>query len=222
MKNVELILQGISDGDTIGGPFAMASLVAKVLANDPHDFDALDKAYCDYYDSGSFDSGPTFHKVHELMANGYARNEAVEATHKIFRGSTAGCNPMHRFIVIAGLDVPYEKLVSLARRDAKMTHHDPRAGICSGFLVRVVRRCLDGTSLKMALDTVLNESSKYDRKLLDIELSREGFAPSVINTAMAFCLDSDDGLTASIEYARPYNYCPPLVGALLRCESERV
>ena len=48
MTKVELILQGISDGDTIGGPFAMASLVAKALACDPYDFDALDKAYRDY------------------------------------------------------------------------------------------------------------------------------------------------------------------------------
>ena len=67
----------------------MASLVAKTVANNPYDFDALDKAYCDYYDSGSFDSGPTFEKVHELMANGYKRSEAVLETHKRLNGSTA-------------------------------------------------------------------------------------------------------------------------------------
>ena len=52
MTACELILQGISDGDTIGGPFAMASLVAKTLSNDPFDMDALDQAYMDYYESG--------------------------------------------------------------------------------------------------------------------------------------------------------------------------
>ena len=114
------------------------------------------------YDSCSFDSGPTFEKVHELMANGYTRSEAVVETHRLFNGSTAGCNPMHRFMVIAGLDVPYERLDFLARRDARMTHFDPRAGICSGFLVRVVRHCLDGTNLKRALDRVLKESAKSD------------------------------------------------------------
>ena len=122
MKKVEVILQGISNGDTIGGPFAMAALVAKVLANDPYDFDALDKAYCDYYDSGSFDSGPTFAKVHQLMVSGFTRADAVVATHKHFNGSTTGPNPMHRFMVAAGLDVPYEQLDTLAKKDAKMTH----------------------------------------------------------------------------------------------------
>lgn len=43
MTKVELIPKGISDGDTIGGPFAMAPLVAQVLSNDPCDFDTLDK-----------------------------------------------------------------------------------------------------------------------------------------------------------------------------------
>lgn len=58
-----------------------------------------------------------------------------------------------------------------------------------------------------------------DRRLFVVEVSKQGYAPSVINTAMAFCLDRQNGLTASIEYARPNNYSPPLVGALLRCES---
>ena len=97
------------------------SLVAKTVANNPYDFDALDKAYCDYYDSGSFDSGPTFEKVHELMANGYKRSEAVLETHKRLNGSTAGCNPMHRFAVVAGLDIPYKTLDRLARNDAALT-----------------------------------------------------------------------------------------------------
>ena len=214
MTHCELILQGISDGDTMGGPVAMASLVASTLSKDPFDFDALDQAYLDYYESGCFDSGPTFEKVHELMAKGTTRKEAVLETHKLLNGSTAGCNPMHRFMVVAGLNVPYEHLDTLARKDGKMTHHDPIAGICSGFLIRVVRRCIDGDTPKLAYESVLRESSMRDQKLFDIEANNSGYAPAVLLSALEFTLNDKDGLLKSLQRAEPNNYCPPLVGVL--------
>jgi hypothetical protein len=216
MTKVELILQGISDGDTIGGPFAMASLVAKALANDPYDFDALDKAYRDYYDSGSFDSGPTFEKVHELMANGYTRNDAVEETHKLFNRSTAGCNPMHRFMVVAGLDdLPYDDLDDMARRDAGLTHYDATAGLCSSVSVRILRQCLSGEKLTDAASAVSSELSSNEQKVFDIPMGNSGYGPEVLVSAIELVGEGKSGLARSIEFAGPNNYCPPVVGALI-------
>lgn len=221
MKKVELILQGISDGDTIGGPFAMAYLVAKTLANDPYDFDALDKAYRNYYDSGSFDSGPTFEKVHELMADGYTRNDAVRVTHKLFNRSTAGCNPMHRFMVVAGLDVPYEKLDFLAKQDAKMTHHDPVAGLCSSVLLRILRRCLDGEDLDTAHRLVINELSHDEQKRLELDGDASGYAPRVLKTGIKYAVFEETGISQSIEYAGFNNYSPPVVGAIVNVRTQK-
>lgn len=220
MTKVELILQGISDGDTIGGPFAMASLVSKTLANDPSDFDALDKAYRDYYDSGSFDSGLTFEKVHELMANGYKRSEAVLETHKLFKGSTAGCNPMHRFMVVAGMDdLPYDHLDSLARRDAGLTHYDATAGLCSSVLVRILRQCLSGEKLTDAAGAVSSELSSNEQKVFKIPIGNSGYGPEVLVSAIELSGNGKSGLTRSIEFAEPNNYCPPIVGALINAKT---
>ena len=218
MTHCELILQGISDGDTIGGPFAMASLVAKTLSNDPFDMDALDQAYMDYYESGSFDSGPTFEKVHELMANGYTRNDAVEETHKLFNRSSAGCNPMHRFIVVAGLGVEYAHLDILARKDAELTHFDPFAGLCSGILVRIVRRLLEGQGLELAHKKVSSELEHREREKLMVKISNSGVASDVLSTALYFAEDVDNGLVRALEFAGSNNYCPPIVGVLVAAQ----
>ena len=214
MTHCELILQGISNGDTIGGPFAMASLVAQTLSNDPYDFDALAQAYWDYYNSGSFDSGSTFEKVHELMAEGMNRADAVKETHKIFKGSTAGCNPMHRFMVVAGLDVPYERLDSLARRDARMTHHDPIAGICSSFLIRILRRSLNNEDLVDAQKSVVEETSRTGLNFRKTWPSKNGFAPEVLCAGIKFAQIKGNGLQQAIAYAGTNNYCPVITGAL--------
>ena len=58
---------------------------------------ALDQTYMTHYQSGSFDSGLTFEKVHELIANGYAGNGSITLTQEPSAKSTAGCKPMHRF-----------------------------------------------------------------------------------------------------------------------------
>ena len=219
MTHCELILQGISDGDTIGGPFAMASLVEKTLSNDPFNMDALDQAYMDYYESGSFDSGPTFEKVHELIANGYTRNDAVEETHKLFNRSSAGCNPMHRFMVLASLDnVSYEHLDSLFRREAKLTHYDPVAGLCSSVLARILKRCFFGLSLTEATRKVFLELSRNDRQVLNISTGNGGYGPQVLVSAIEFAGDQQFGLHRSIEFAEPNNYCPPIVGALINAQ----
>jgi len=70
----------------------MASLVAKTLSNDPFDMDALDPTYMDYFESGSFDSGPTFEKVHELITQDKTRKEAVFQVHKLFHDPAASWN----------------------------------------------------------------------------------------------------------------------------------
>jgi len=215
----ELILQGISDGDTIGGPFAMASLVAQTLANDPYDFDALDQAYWDYYDSGSFDSGPTFEKVHEFMAKGMRRADAVKETHKVFKGSTAGCNPMHRFMVVAGMDdLPYNDLDKMARRDAGLTHYDSTAGLCSSVLVRLLRRFLSGEKLSDAAIAVFSELSSNEQKVFNIPMGNRGYGPEVLVSALDLAGQGKSGLPRSIEFAGPNNYCPPIVGVIIALE----
>ena len=199
----------------------MASLVAKTLGDDPHNFDALDKAYRDYYDSGSFDSGPTFMKVHELMANGFTRNDAVEETHKRFKGSTAGCNPMHRFMVVAGMDdLPYDHLDSLARSDARLTHYDATAGLCSSVLVRILRQCLSGEKLTDAAATVSSELSSNEQEVFKIPMGNSGYGPEVLVSAIEFAGDWKSGLARSIEFATPNNYCPPIVGAFILSVSD--
>ena len=219
MTHCELILQGISDGDMIGGPFSMASLVAKTLSNDPFDMDALDQTYMDYYESGSFDSGPTFEKVHELITQGKTRKEAVFQVHKLFHGSTAGCNPMHRFMVLAGLDnLSYEHLDSLFRREAKLTHYDPVAGLCSSVLARILKRCFSGLGLADATREVFLELSRNDRQAFKVLKGNGGYGPQVLISAIEFAGDQQFGLHRSIEFAEPNNYCPPVVGALINAQ----
>ena len=218
MTHCELILQGISDGDTIGGPFAMASLVAKTLSNDPFNMDALDQAYMDYYESGSFDSGPTFEKVHELMTRGYSRVNAVKEVHKLFKGMTAGCNPMHRFMVVAGSSVEYEDLDVLARKEAGLTHFDPSAGLYSGILVRIVRRLLEGQGLELAHKKVSSELALREREKLMVKISNSGVASDVLSTALYFAEDVDNGLVRALEFAGSNNYCPPIVGVLVAAQ----
>lgn len=219
MTHRELILQGISNGDTIGGPFAMASLVAKTLSNDPFNMNALDQAYIDYYQSGSFDSGPTFEKVHELMAEGKTREEAVFQINKVFNGSTAGCNPMHRFMVVAGMDdVPYNDLDKIARQDAGLTHYDATAGLCSSILVRILRRCLSGEKLSNAASAVSSELSSNEQKVLNVPMGNSGYGPEVLVSAIELAGNGKSGLARSIEFAGPNNYCPPIVGVLIALE----
>ena len=199
----------------------MASVVANTLGNDPYNFDALDKAYRDYYDSGSFDSGPTFVKVHELMANGFTRNDAVEETHRLFNGSTAGCNPMHRFMVVAGMeDLPYDHLDDLARKDARLTHQDATAGLCSSVLVRILRQCLSGENINDAANAVLSELSPNDQKIFNIPMGKSGYGPEALVSAIEFAGDWKSGLARSIEFATPNNYCPPIVGAFILSVSD--
>ena len=217
MNKYELILKGISDGDTIGGPYAIASLVVKTLANDPFDLGALDRAYRGYYLGGSFDSGPTFEKVHELLALGETREQAVKNVHKAHRGFTAGCNPMHRFVVVAGLDIPYRTLDDLARKDATLTHFDPIAGLISSVTVRIIRKVLENYSLTEAMRSVTNELNVAERKILQTTPSPSGYAPAVLNAAVQFSQDPNRGLIRAIEYAGSNNYCPPIVGAFTRC-----
>ena len=215
MKQMKRILKGISIGDTIGGPFAMATIVANVCENDTFDLQALERAYVNYYQSGSFDSGPCFHQVHQLMEQGKTRKAAVEQTHRLFKQQTAGCNPMHRFAVVAGMNIPYEELDKLARADAKLTHYDEVAGISSSVCVRLLRRIIDGQKLNDAYSTVLKELSSSEQEYVDVTPARSGYAPQVLSAAISFADDVGEGLTKAICYADPDNYCPPITGALI-------
>ena len=218
MNQMTRILKGISNGDTIGGPYAMATIVANVCKHDTFDLQALEKAYFNYYQSGSFDSGPCFRQVHQLMEQGKTRKAAVEQTHRLFKQQTAGCNPMHRFAVVAGTSIPYEELDKLARADAKLTHFDEVAGISSSVCVRLLRRIIDGQKLNEAYSTVLKELSSSEREQSDVLPTRSGYAPAVLAAAISFADDVAEGLSKAIHYAGTNNYCPPITGALIETQ----
>ena len=61
---------------------------------------------------------------------------AVERVHQEFGFCTAGCGSAHRAAPLAGAtSIPTDKLISIARQEAKITHFDNDAGNGSAIVI---------------------------------------------------------------------------------------
>lgn len=207
------VLFGLATGDRIGGPLRMALCLSESLIAE-RKFDSVDvyARYAKWYFDGGFDTGPTASRVFEYVSRGMSIGEAVALVDEESSGLTAGCNPMHRAIVLAvSPDIADADLPDIAIQEAKLTHHHPLAGEVSAITTSLCRKLIQGGPIEMALNKI-NHLDWMNRPL-----SNGGFAPDVFNAAVHFVRETDsfqDAIGNSLGFAGANNYCPVVVGAL--------
>ena len=215
-----VIRRGLESGDKIGGPTALASITADCIDDGTStELSEIADKYMDYYQAGSFDSGPVFEKVHSLIHSGVDRRSAVRETHQFFHGMSAGCNPLHRTICLAGkLALNEQTLVSIVEADSTLTHFDPLASHVAFAGSLICRYIIDGMTITESVEKTLSiDFLQHLRAYATLEPSPSGFAPTVLFSAIHFAKGSAEGLDHSFALAGADNYCPPVVGALQSC-----
>ena len=214
-----MILQGIKDGDQIGGPFELSKIVNSSLI-EFNGFNKKDfiKRYLKWWKTDAFDTGPTFASVFHNITEGMEHDEAVKKVHSSLNGNTAGCGPAHRILPLAGfIDIPKNRLIEIAKEEAKITHYHPDAGNGSAILVMLCRYLIEGQTIEEAKKSLSNNSNlnKSWDKVLKAKVSPDGYIFNVIKSTLYF-LGKKDALDSSIKFAGPANYCPVIVGALTK------
>lgn len=218
-----LIMQGLGAGDRIGGPKAMAGLLAESLGAcrgfDPED---VFRRYLAWWQAEGFDTGAVAARVFVLVLAGEPHPAAVARVHDELDRRTAGCNPAHR---IAPLAVsPYvsdNQLATAAMMEARLTHYDPLAGDVAAAVAVLIRLLSRGAHWPVALREAATGrmETTYNALMLNSggNLRAGGYAPDVLLAAIHF-LDRyptfEHALEAALKFAGPSNYCPVLVGAI--------
>jgi ADP-ribosyl-[dinitrogen reductase] hydrolase len=216
----ELILKAIQHGDQIGGPFELAKILSKSLAvNNGFNEDDLRSRYLTWWKKDAFDTGPTFASVFTKIDKGMEPKLAVETVHLNFGFSTAGCGPAHRCAPLAGfINIPTNKLISIAKEEAKITHFDEDAGFGSGIIVMLCRYLIEGNSLKEAKVLLANDKilQKSWHKVQNAKLSPDGYIFNVLHSALYF-IDNNKTIEETIEFAGKANYCPIIYAIIQSC-----
>ena len=152
-ENFNLILEGLTKGDQIGGPTQLAKILCESIKScKSFDKDDLTKRYLKWWENDAFDTGPTYASVFSKIVMGTDPDEAVRQTHKEFDQNTAGCGPAHRCAPLAGfMNIPSTRLISIARQEALITHQHPDAGNGSALVVMICRLLLEGLSFQETL-----------------------------------------------------------------------
>ena len=218
-----LVMQGLAAGDRIGGPTAMASLLAESLGVcrgfDPED---VFRRYLAWWQAEGFDTGAVAARVFDLVLAGESRTAAVAHVHDELDGHTAGCNPAHRIAPLAASSyVTDEQLATIAMNEARLTHDAPLAGDVAAAVAILIRLLSRGVPWSEALQETAAGRMELTRDALipntDGNLSAGGYAPDVLRAAIHF-LDRhpifEEALEAAQKFAGPSNYCPVLVGAI--------
>ena len=214
------ILIGIKNGDVIGGPYHMASLLSKSLSQN-NNFSILDikNKYFNWWKNEAFDTGPTFASVFSKIENGMVHEEAVLKTHKEFDGNTAGCGPAHRASPLAEFDnIRTDKLIEATRNEAKITHYHDDAGNGSAIVVMLCRYLLEGKNFYEAQELISknNELKHSWIKVQNAQLKPDGYIFNVIHSALYF-ITKNKSLDDAIKFSGKANYCSVLVGAIMAC-----
>ena len=214
------ILNGINEGDQIGGPFDLASVLIDSIKKN-NNFNKLDtrKMYLQWWENGAFDTGPTYASVFTKIENGMGYDDAVFETHKQFDGNTAGCGPAHRASPIAGfMNIKTNNLIKVARDEAKITHYHDDAGNGSAIVIMLCRFLLEGKSLVEAQELISkeNELKQSWDKVQNAELKPDGYVFNVIYSALHF-IRANKSLKDAIKFSGSANYCSVLVGAIKAC-----
>ncbi len=125
------VLVGLAAGDRNGGPIRMAVRLAESLLDCGYFAPAnILERYLHWWREGAFDTGPVSARALALVAAGVPAPEATAQVHREFGGKTAGCNPAHRSWPLSVLAaITDEDLACCAMAEARLTHHDPLAGV---------------------------------------------------------------------------------------------
>jgi ADP-ribosylglycohydrolase len=216
------VIRGLAEGDTIGGPTAIASvLAASVIDTGRYDPQLTADRYLDWWRAEGFDTGPVFALVMAARIEGASTEQAVLETHKTLGGQSGGCNPAHRAPALAVvLDTDLQELVEAVIADAALTHQDPLAGDVAAAVAVLCRVLMDGASWEeakaVAADGRLPETVAAITWDGDALPTAGGYAPEVLAAAVYF-LDRyplEEALTAAKAVAGEANYCPVIVGAV--------
>ena len=218
--HIELILQGIRQGDQIGGPFALAKIFAKSLKK-KNKFDEVDvrSKYLKWWKGDAFDTGPTFASVFTKISKRIEPKLAVKQVHEDFGFNTAGCGPAQRATPLAGmLSIPSEKLTALARKEAKITHYDDDAGNGSAIVILLCRYLLEGNNFKNAQKLISDNHELRDswQKIKEANLKSDGYVFNVIYSALYF-IDNNKSLADILKFAGKANYSPVIYSVINIC-----
>ena len=211
------ILNGFKAGDKNGGPTELAKILsASLIACNSFNQSDLVKRYHNWWNTGAFDTGPTFAMVFQKLSQGISVEDASIQVNKALNGKTAGCGPAHRIAPLAAFkNIPTNKLVEYARQEARITHYHPDAGNCSGVMVLLCRYLLEGYSWDESKDLVTKDEKVKSTwiKIQHANLNNGGYVLDVMHSALHF-LESENSLKNSLKFAGPANYCPVIVGVL--------
>ena len=216
-RAMSAILDGIARGDQNGGPTALARIVSEsVTACGGFDVSDLTQRYLHWYQTGAFDTGPTFDLVFSRVASGMDVREAVKEVDRLLVGETAGCGPAHRCGPIAGcFKIPTSDLARVARAEARTSHCHADAGSASAVVALLCRYLLEGADWEAAKVRVANDEGVSDAWHATQAADRNpgGYAFDVVHSALHF-LDGEDALQRAFDFAGGENYCPVIVGAI--------
>ena len=217
LTNKEIILEGYKLGDKNEGPTELAKILFKSLeANNGFNKIDLINRYHHWWNTGAFDTGPTFAMVFQKVTHGLSSEQASIQVHKELNGATAGCGPAHRIAPIASYKkIPTDRLLSIAIEEAAITHYHKDAGNCSAIMALLCRYLIEGNSWKESKEIVSqNEDLKSTwSKIESASLNNGGFVLDVMHSAFHF-LDNKNSLENSLLFAGPANYCPVIVGII--------
>ena len=216
------VIRGLAAGDNIGGPAAIASVLAScVLEAGRFIPELIAQRYLDWWRIEGFDTGSVFALVMGARIKGATTQEAVVQAHENLGGQTAGCNVAHRAPALAvTLDTDLQGLVEAAKADAALTHYDPLAGDVAAAVAVLCRTLTDGVPWQeaklIATDGRLPETVAAIVEGGDTSPTDGGYAPEVLYAAVHFlnAFESDVALVEAKIFAGASNYCPVLVGAI--------
>ena len=204
-----LILDAVKQGDQIGGPYALAKILSKSLEfNNGFEENDLRNRYLNWWRGDAFDTGPTYASVFNKVNRGMEPKLVVKKVHEDFGFNTAGCGPAHRATPLAGfINITTDKLVSLARQEAKITHYDDDAGNGSAIVILLCRYLIEGESWEKAksLVSLHPDLHKSWEKVKNAKLSPDGYIFNVIHSTIYF-IDQNKSLSDSIQFSGKANY----------------
>ena len=215
-----IILEGIKEGDQIGGPFELAKIFTESFKiNNGFNEKDLRKRYLNWWRSNAFDTGPTYASVFSKIDKGMDPKLAVRKVHEEFGHNTAGCGPAHRATPLAGkLTIPTDKLITLARQEAKITHFDDDAGNGSAIVIMLCRYLLEGKSFDDAENLISNNKDLKESwtKLQNAKLKPDGYVYNVIFSALHF-IKENKSLEDAIKFSGKANYCSIIFSVIKKC-----
>ena len=145
MTNKEIILEGYKLGDKNEGPTELAKILFKSLeANNGFNKTDLINRYFHWWNTGAFDTEPTFAMVFQKVTQGYPQNKHY-TVHKSW--TVATCKLQIQAIWIAPIasytEIPTDCLLSIAIEEAAITHYHKDAGNCSAIMALLCRYLIE-------------------------------------------------------------------------------